>query len=80
VTDKNVLASPPEEVDEVEASRAPLLDHLIELRQRLVRAIIAVFVAFIVCFFFAKQIYNAAHSLRLGGERARRCPAPDCTA
>jgi sec-independent protein translocase protein TatC len=44
--------------DEVEASRAPLLDHLIELRQRLIRAIVAVLIAFVVCFFFAKQIYN----------------------
>jgi sec-independent protein translocase protein TatC len=47
-----------EEVDEVEASRAPLLDHLIELRTRLIRAIIAVLIAFVVCFAFAKQIYN----------------------
>ena len=49
--------SNPEE-DEVEASRAPLLDHLIELRTRLIRAMIAVLVAFVVCFFFAKPIYN----------------------
>jgi sec-independent protein translocase protein TatC len=46
------------EIDEVEASRAPLLDHLIELRSRLIRAIIAVAAAFVVCFIFAKQIYN----------------------
>jgi sec-independent protein translocase protein TatC len=49
---------PPEEVDEVEASRAPLLAHLIELRQRLIRAILAILAAFVVCFIFAKQIYN----------------------
>ena len=36
----------------------PLLAHLIELRQRLIRAIIAVLIAFVVCFIFAKQIYN----------------------
>jgi sec-independent protein translocase protein TatC len=53
-----VNASPPKDLDEVEASRAPLLDHLIELRQRLIRAIIAVLIAFVVCFIFAKQIYN----------------------
>ncbi|HZP19158.1 MAG TPA: twin-arginine translocase subunit TatC [Bauldia sp.] len=47
----------PEE-DEIEASRAPLLTHLIELRQRLVRALLAVLAAFILCFFFARQIYN----------------------
>lgn len=44
--------------DDVEASRAPLLDHLIELRGRLIRAIIAVLIAFVVCFAFAKYIYN----------------------
>lgn len=46
------------EEDEVEASRAPLLEHLIELRSRLVRALLAVVVAFVVCFFFASQIFN----------------------
>jgi sec-independent protein translocase protein TatC len=44
--------------DEVEASRAPLLTHIIELRGRLIRAIIAIFIAFVLCFAFAKQIYN----------------------
>ncbi len=32
-------ASPPPPVDEVEASRAPLMDHLVELRQRLMRIV-----------------------------------------
>ena len=44
--------------DEVEASRAPLLAHLIELRSRLIKAFIAVGIAFVVCFFFADRIYN----------------------
>ena len=57
MTDKGAAATPPAE-DEVEASRMPLLAHLIELRQRLIRAIAAVMVAFVVCFIFAKQIYN----------------------
>jgi sec-independent protein translocase protein TatC len=43
---------------EIESSRAPLLDHIIELRSRLIRALIAIVLAFIVCFFFAKPIYN----------------------
>jgi sec-independent protein translocase protein TatC len=43
---------------EIEASRAPLLDHLIELRQRLIRALYAFFAAFIVCFYFSRHIYN----------------------
>lgn len=44
--------------DDIDASRAPLIDHLIELRGRLIRAMIAVIIAFIGCFFFANQIYN----------------------
>jgi len=47
-----------DEQDEIEASKAPLMDHLIELRSRLIKALAAFFVAVIVCFFFAKPIYN----------------------
>lgn len=43
--------------DEIEASRAPLLDHLGELRQRLVRVCAALVVGFIVCFVFAQPIF-----------------------
>jgi len=42
--------------DEIEASRAPLLDHLTELRTRLIRIVVAFILAFIVCFFFSQQI------------------------
>ena len=44
--------------DEVEASRAPLIEHLIELRSRLIKALIAFVVMFFVCFAVAKYIYN----------------------
>ena len=37
---------------------APLLDHLIELRSRLIKALIAFGVMFAICFVFAKDIYN----------------------
>ena len=43
---------------EIEASKAPLMSHLIELRSRLIKALAAFFIAAVVCFFFAKQIYN----------------------
>ena len=46
------------EQDEIEASKAPLLDHLMELRRRLLWSLAAIFVAFVVCFWFAKPIYN----------------------
>jgi len=44
--------------DEIEQSAAPLLEHLIELRRRLIWAILAFFVAFVFCFAFAKQLFN----------------------
>lgn len=43
---------------EIEASKAPLLDHLIELRRRLIYCLVAILVGFIVCFGFAKYIYT----------------------
>lgn len=44
--------------DDIEASRAPLVEHLIELRQRLLYSVIALFVTFLVCFYFADVIFN----------------------
>ena len=44
--------------DEIEASKAPLLEHLMELRQRLIYSLLAVAAGFAVCFAFAKPIYN----------------------
>ena len=44
--------------EELESSRAPLLDHLIELRSRLIWSLVALAVASIGCFFFARPLYN----------------------
>jgi sec-independent protein translocase protein TatC len=44
--------------EDIEATKAPLMEHLIELRSRLIKALVAFLVMFIACFFFAKQIYN----------------------
>jgi len=46
------------ETDDIDDSKAPLIEHLIELRKRLMWSLAAVFVAFVVCFWFAKPIYN----------------------
>lgn len=43
---------------EIEASRAPLLEHLVELRSRLIICLIAVFIGFCVCFYFADPIFR----------------------
>ncbi len=47
-----------DEEKQIEATKAPLMDHLVELRGRLIKALAAFAVAAILCFFFAKQIYN----------------------
>lgn len=52
------IANPRDGEDEVEASRAPLLDHLIELRSRLIKSLIAFLIMFFICFGFSTQIYN----------------------
>jgi sec-independent protein translocase protein TatC len=44
--------------EDIDATKAPLMEHLIELRSRLIKALIAFFLTFVFCFFFAKQIYN----------------------
>jgi sec-independent protein translocase protein TatC len=44
--------------EDIEATKAPLMDHLIELRSRLIKALIAFALTFILCFVFARQIYN----------------------
>ena len=49
---------PREGHDDIEASKAPLLDHLIELRQRLIYSLLAFFGMFVLCFYFARPIYN----------------------
>lgn len=46
------------EKDEIDKSAAPLMEHLIELRRRLMWSIGGFFVAFLFCFFFAKQLFN----------------------
>ena len=47
-----------EDEKEIEATKAPLMEHLIELRSRLIKALVAFFLTFIGCFFFAGKIYN----------------------
>ena len=43
--------------DDIEASRAPLLDHLVELRRRLIICIAAFGLSFVVCLTFSTQLY-----------------------
>ncbi|WP_075288889.1 twin-arginine translocase subunit TatC [Pararhizobium arenae] len=43
---------------EIEDKPQPLIEHLIELRSRLIWAVAAFFLAFLVCFYFAKELFN----------------------
>lgn len=44
--------------DEVEGSSAPLLEHLTELRSRLIWAVLSLMASALICFLFAEPIYN----------------------
>jgi len=44
-------------IDEIDESRAPLLDHLLELRRRLLWSLAALAVAFGICLYFARPIF-----------------------
>jgi sec-independent protein translocase protein TatC len=44
--------------EDIEATKAPLMEHLMELRTRLIKALVAFGIAIVGCFFFAKQIFN----------------------
>jgi sec-independent protein translocase protein TatC len=48
----------PELEDELAGSEAPLLEHLVELRKRLIHSAIAVLVLMVICFIFAGQIFD----------------------
>jgi len=60
MADQPKLAGPAstEPEDELAGSEAPLLDHLIELRKRLIRSVIVLFVLLIACFFVAGPIFD----------------------
>ncbi|MDR6851442.1 sec-independent protein translocase protein TatC [Sphingomonas sp. BE123] len=55
--------------DELADSEAPLMDHLIELRRRLIYCVVALLVTFGVCFYFAKPIFGfLVHPLAAAGQ------------
>jgi len=44
--------------EDIDSSKAPLMEHLVELRSRLIKSLLAFFVMLIICFAGAKYIYN----------------------
>jgi len=59
----------------VDERAMPLLDHLIELRSRLIYSVVAIFILFFICYYFSPSIYNflvaplADVLEQLGGQR-----------
>ena len=43
---------------DIDATKAPLMEHLIELRRRLIWSLGAIAIAFAVCFYFSRPLYN----------------------
>lgn len=44
--------------DELEGGKMPLIDHLIELRRRILYALVAFVILFVPCAYFSKDVYN----------------------
>ncbi len=44
--------------DDIDSTKAPLVEHLIELRSRLIVSLISISIAFAVCFYYAETIFN----------------------
>ena len=53
-----MITPTPEDEAALNATRAPLMEHLVELRKRLVWAMLSFGVCFVVCFSFATPIFN----------------------
>jgi len=50
---------------DIDDSKAPLIEHLVELRSRLVKCVISLFLGFVLCFYFSEQIFAIlAHPLK----------------
>jgi len=62
------------QADEINDKEMPLLEHLAELRRRLMWSAVAFIIAFFICYHFAPQIYDflaapLAHALQARGEK-----------
>ena len=52
------MSLPDNDEADIEGSRAPLMEHLVELRHRLIVCSVALAVGFVVCFIFSKELYQ----------------------
>ncbi len=57
--------------EDIDQTKAPLLEHLVELRRRLVYCVLAICVSFIFCYIYSNSIYNfllIPYKLAVGGD------------
>ncbi len=61
--------------DDLDDSAAPLIEHLAELRTRLIRSVIAFLIGMVICFTVATPIFNflTAPLCQVLGERGQDC-------
>src|SRR6056297_2822545 len=61
--------------DEIEDSAAPLIEHLTELRKRLIRCVVAFLIGMVICFTVATPIFNflTAPLCQVLAERGQDC-------
>jgi sec-independent protein translocase protein TatC len=52
-----VITPTPEDEAALDATKAPLMEHLLELRKRLIWAVLSFGICFVVCFAFSSQIF-----------------------
>ena len=58
-----------DEPDEIDDSRAPLMEHIIELRKRLIWSFAALGACFVICLYFARHILAfLVHPLKAAGQ------------
>ena len=70
------MARTADEEGQIESTQAPLIEHLTELRTRLMRALLALGVMVVVCFVFAREIFQFL-SLPLVNELLERGEEPN---
>ena len=61
--------------DEIEDSSAPLIEHLAELRTRLIHSVVAFLIGMIICFTVATPIFNFLTSplCQVMADRGQEC-------
>jgi sec-independent protein translocase protein TatC len=61
--------------DDLDDSKMPLFDHLVELRRRLLYSVLTIVILFVICYYFSEHIYAflvkplADITAEMGGER-----------